>query len=169
MSPAISWPIASLTPLARARALAAAFPSAALSESTLDASFAETWGFIADLPRSVPRFDRDVSAISIRTRLDIGDGAEHLTATVRNHGVPWPFTVRLEPGFCLMRARGRAYTVVMAAAPEPGDPARTRFVHVEAVPLPGTGFLRPLLARLVAHDVDNLAALARAGFRDDRR
>lgn len=90
---------------------------------------------------------------------------EQLTATVHNHGVPWPFTVRLESGFCLMQARGRAFTVVMAAAPEPGNPECTRFVHIEAVPVPGFRFVRPVLGRLVAHDVSNLARLARRRFR----
>ena len=64
-----------------------------------------------------------------------------------------------------MQARGRVYTVVMAAAPEPGDPTRTRFVHLEALPLPGGRFVRPVLERLVAHDLANLARLARGGFR----
>lgn len=165
MSLDISWPPATLTPLARARALAAAIPSAAWAEVTLDASFGDCWGFVADLPHSVPAFDGDVSSIRIRTRVEIGDGVEQLTATVRNHGVPWPFSVRLEPGFCLMQARSRLYTVVMAAAPEPGDPTRTRFLHLEAIARPGGRFVRPVIERLVAHDVANLVRLARRDFR----
>ncbi len=165
MSADIIWPAATLSPIARARAIAAAIPSAGIMESTLDAPFAEAWAFLADLPRSVPQFDRDVSSITVRGRVELGDGAEQLRVTVHNHGVPWPFTVRLESGFCLMRARGRLYTVVMAATPDPADPTRTRFVHVEAVPLPGAGFLRPVLAGLARHDVHHLARLARDGFR----
>lgn len=147
MSAPIVWPEAALDPVARARVVAVSIPAAALAETTLSAPFDETWAWISDLSRSVPSFDRDVSAIRIRSRSDVGGGAEELTATVRSHGVPWPFTVRLEPGFCLMQARGRAYVVVMAAVPEPGDPTRTRFVHVEGVALQGTGVLRPVLER----------------------
>lgn len=165
MSPDISWPPAELTPLVRARALAAAIPSAASAEVTLAAPFADCWRFIADLPHSVPAFDGDVSSLRIRTRVEIGDGVEQLTATVHNHGVPWPFSVRLESGFCLMQARARLYTVVMAAAPEPGDPTRTRFLHVEAVPLLGGRLVRSVIERLVAHDMANLARLAQRGFR----
>jgi hypothetical protein len=164
MNPDVSWPTATLDPLARARLLAASIPSAARAEATLDAPFAEAWAWLEDLPRSVPSFDRDVSAIRIRSRVDLAGGAQQLAASVSNHGVRWPFTVRLEPGFCLMQARARAYVVVMAAAPEPGDPTRTHFVHVEAVPLPGAGFLRPLLTRLVRADLAAMVRLARNGF-----
>jgi hypothetical protein len=165
MSPEIAWPTATLSPVARARMLAASIPSAAIAEATLDAPFGETWAWLEDLPHSVPEFDRDVSAIRIRSTVDLGDGAQRLRASVSNHGVRWPFTVRLEPGFCLMQASARVYVVIMAAAPEPGDPSRTRFVHVEGVPLPGAGFLTPVLARLVTVDVANIARLARRGFR----
>jgi hypothetical protein len=164
MSPQIAWPTAGLDPLARARVLAAAMPGAAFAQRTVDAPFATTWGWIEDLPRSVPTFDRDVSAIRIRTRVDRGAGVQDLTATVRTHGIPYPFTIRLEPGFCLMQARARAYVVMMAAAPVAGDPSRTRLVHVEGVPLPGAGLLRPVLARLVEGDVNRIAQLARDGF-----
>jgi hypothetical protein len=165
MSPEIAWPTATLGPLARARSLAASIPSAAIAESTLDAPFGETWAWLADLPQSVPEFDRDVSAIRIQSTVDLGDGVQRLRASVSNHGVRWPFTVRLEPGFCLMQARARVYVVIMAAAPETGDPSRTRFVHVEGVPLPGVGFLAPVLGRLVTADLANMARLARRGFR----
>jgi hypothetical protein len=162
---AVDWPVAGLDPLARARVLAAALPSAGLAEGVLDAPFDETWRWIEDLPRSVPAFDRDVSAIRIRSRATRADGAEDLTATVRAHGVPYPFAVRMERGFCLMQARARAYLVVMAAAPDPEASGRTRFVHVEGVPVPGSGFLRPVIERLVAADVRSLVRLAREGFR----
>jgi hypothetical protein len=164
MSSPIVWPVAGLDPLARARVLAASIPGAASAEATLDAPFDETWAWIEDLPRSVPSFDRDVSAIRIRTRVDRGAGVQDLTAMVRTHGVPFPFDVRLEPGFCLMQARARAYVVVMAAAAVPDDPTRTRMVHVEGVPLPGAAVLRRVIARLVAGDVATLTRLARDGF-----
>lgn len=166
MTPDRTWPTATLDPLRRARVLAAAWPSAAIAETTLDAPFAETWAWIADLPRSVPTFDNDVTGIEIRSRTAV-DGGEELAATVRTHGVPWPFSVRLEDGFCVMTGRARAYLVVMGAMPDPDAPERTRFAHVEAVPLPGTGVVRPVLARLVAADVAHLRRLARTGFRRD--
>ena len=166
MSPQVAWPIAALDPIARARVLVASMPGAALAERTIDAPFAEAWAWIEDLPHSVPSFDRDVSAIRIRTRVDHGDGVADLTAAVRTHGlIPYPFTIRLEPGFCLMQARARAYVVVMAAAPVPDDPTRTRMVHAEGVPLPGARLLRPVIARLVDGDVDRIAQIARDGFR----
>lgn len=166
MSAEIAWPAAELDAVARARVLVASMPGAASAETTIDAPFDETWAWIEDLPRSVPSFDRDVSAIRIRTRVDRGDGSAELSATVRTHGlIPYPFTIRLEPGFCLMQARARAYVVVMAAAPVPDDPARTRFLHAEGVPVPGAGLLRPVLARLVEGDLRRIATLARDGFR----
>jgi hypothetical protein len=54
-----------------------------------------------------------------------------------------------------MRASARLYLVGMAAVPE-GD--RTRFRHVEGVPVPGIGrFARPLVRREVAGDLANMA------------
>jgi hypothetical protein len=164
VTPDRAWPTATLDPLRRARVLAAAWRSAAIAETTLEAPFAETWDWITDLPHSVPAFDRDVTGIEIRSRAAV-DGGEDLAVTVHTHGVPWPFGVRLEDGFCVMTGRARAYLVVMAAMPDPDAPDRTRFAHVEAVPVPGTGLLRPVLTRLVAADVANLRRLARAGFR----
>lgn len=164
MSPSIEWPRAGLDPIMRARVLAASIPSAAAAETVLDAPFADTWAWIEDLPRSAPAFDRDVSSIRIRSQVDRGDRVRDLTATVRTHGVPYPFAIRLEPGFCVMQARARAYLVVMAAAPMPGDPGRTRFVHVEGVPWPGTGFLAPVIERLVRADVRALRRIVAAGL-----
>jgi hypothetical protein len=88
---------------------------------------------------------------------------EHIRMRATSYGVPLPFDVFLEDGFCLMRARARLYLVVMAAAPEDGG-LRTRFLHMEAVPLPGTAVLRPLLRREVRSDLANLARIAAGGF-----
>jgi hypothetical protein len=64
--------------------------------------------------------------------------------------VPTRFDVDLtDDGWCLMVARHRLFTVVMAAVPE-GD--RTRPIHVEAV-APRVGrLLRPVVQRNVAAD-----------------
>jgi hypothetical protein len=73
-------------------------------------------------------------------------------------GVPVPllFTVRLERGFCLMRGKAHLYLVGMAAVAE-GE--RTRFCHVEGVPLPliGRG-ARPLVRREIEGDIDGIVA-----------
>ena len=62
-----------------------------------------------------------------------------------------------------MQARARLYLVLMAAEPH-DDGARTRFFHLEAVPLPGTRLLRGYLQRVVDADFRNLARLAARGF-----
>jgi hypothetical protein len=62
-----------------------------------------------------------------------------------------------------MQARARLYMVLMAAEPH-DDGARTRFFHLEAVPLPGTRVLRRYLQRVVAADLRNLVRLAAGGF-----
>jgi hypothetical protein len=50
-------------------------------------------------------------------------------------------------------------------AAEPDDTGtRTRFFHLEAVPLPGARLLRDRLRREVAADLRNLARLAAQGF-----
>ena len=105
MTPSIEWPRAGLDPITRAHVLAASIPSAVAVETILAAPFADIWAWLEDLPRSVPAFDHDVSGIRIRSEVDRGDGVRDLTATVRTHGVPYPFAIRLEPGFCLMQAR----------------------------------------------------------------
>ncbi len=70
--------------------------------------------------------------------------------TATSHGVSLPFRVRIEDGFCMMSGKARLYLVVMAAVPEDGG-ERTRFLHLEAIPLPGT---RPL-RRSLQHEVDS--------------
>ncbi|HUI04517.1 MAG TPA: hypothetical protein VLZ77_13320 [Acidimicrobiales bacterium] len=161
-APGARWPVAALGPIARARALAAAVPGAASAEGVLDAPYDVAWPWVADLEHSVPRFDAQVRALRVLERRPHGD-AEELRIRATSFGVSLPFTVRLENGFCLMQARRRLYLVVMAAEPvEEG--ARTRFFHMEAVPLPGTRPLRRHLRRAVAADLRNLTRLASSGF-----
>jgi hypothetical protein len=156
------WPVASLGPIGRARALGRSIPGAAWAEGILDAPYSTTWPWIADLETSVPRFDTQVRAVHVVQR-GHADGAERLRITASTFGVPFPFDVRLEDGFCLMQARARLYLVLMAAEPHDGG-ARTRFFHLEAVPLPGGRLLRGHVQRAVDGDLRNLTRLAAAGF-----
>jgi hypothetical protein len=156
------WPMASLGPIARARVLGASVPSAAWAEGILEAPYEVAWPWVADLEMSVPRFDTQVRRLHVGERR-AEDGAEILRITASTFGIPVPFTVRLEDGFCLMQARARLYMVLMAAEPH-DDGTRTRFFHLEAIPLPGTRFLRGYLQRVVAADLANLTRLAAQGF-----
>lgn len=127
-----AWPAAALSPVGRARALAAGLPGAALREATLDAPFADVWGFVADLERSVPRFDDTVRWLEVVER----DG-DRLRARAGSAwwmaGVPLGFDVELVEGWCWMVARPRLYVVGMAAEPDPDDPGRTRYAHLEGI------------------------------------
>jgi hypothetical protein len=155
------WPDAELDPLARLGLVQATMPGSALAEAVIDAPFEDVWGYVSDLERSVPEFDRLVRRIRIRSRRpDVGDGAERLDVQAWEVGLPVPlrFDVRLEPGLCLMRGWGRLYFVGMAARPE-GD--RTRFRHVEGVPLPGARLLRPVFRRTTSDDMAGLIAALR--------
>jgi len=156
------WPVAGLGPIGRARALGASIPSAAWAEAVLDAPYDETWPWITDLETSVPSFDTQVRKVRVLERAPL-DGAERLRITASSYGVAFPFEVRLEEGFCLMQARARLYLVVMAAEPHDGG-ARTRFFHLEAIPLPGARLVRGYLQRAVDGDLRNLARLAARGF-----
>jgi hypothetical protein len=156
------WPMATLGPIARARALGASIPSAAWTEGILDAPYDTVWPWVTDLEVSVPTFDTQVRKVRVTERAP-GDGAERLRILATTYGVAFPFVVRLEEGFCLMQARARLYLVLMAAEPHDGG-ARTRFFHLEAVPLPGTSLLRGHLQRVVDGDFRNLARLAAKGF-----
>lgn len=160
------WPLATLSPVARARALAAALPGAGYAETTIDAPFAEAWAIIADLERSVPDADTTVRSLRIRSRRVLEDerGAsidgpvEQLRLFAwANPPIPLLLDARLEPGYCLMRVPGRLFVIVMAAEPHPTDPTRTIYGHVEVVPRALGRPLRRLLDRVVAGDA--------AGFR----
>lgn len=154
------WPTAHLDPIRRAKILAAAIPGAVAAEMVIDAPYRPTWAWVTDLERSVRSFDQQVTSIRVRSREATDEpGVERLRITATTRGVvPLRFDVRLEDGFCLMRGRARLYLVVMAAVPE-GD-NRTRFLHMEGVPLPGGRLLRPILQREVRSDLRNLKRLA---------
>jgi hypothetical protein len=153
----IDWPTASLDPIARAKVLGRAIPSAAWQETIVDVPYERAWSWIRDLERSVPSFDRVVSRLRVRA-VHVEDGAEQLALSVSNFGIPIPFEARIEEGFCLMQARARLYLVVMAATPA-DDGRRAHVLHLEAVPLPGTGFLRRFIQREVKNDLANMTRL----------
>jgi hypothetical protein len=157
----VEWPVATLDPIRRAKVLGAAIRSAAWAEGVIAAPWAETWAWITDFERSVPRFDHDVDSIKVHERSREAD-VERVQLTARSHGVPIRFDVRVEDGFCLMRGWARLYVVVMAAQPA-DDGKHTRFLHLEGVPLPGTKLLRGRLRRMVSADLRHLSQLAQQG------
>lgn len=156
----IDWPTASLDPIRRLKVLAAAVPGSAWAEATLDAPFDQVWPWLTDFERSVARFDAQVQRVQVRRRW-IEDGAERVDLVATTFGIPVPLRARVERGFCLMAARARAYLVVMAAVPDEG---RTRFCHLEAVPIPGAKVSHGAIQRAVTSDVENISRLAAAGF-----
>ncbi|HEX3839648.1 MAG TPA: hypothetical protein VHU85_02545 [Acidimicrobiales bacterium] len=164
-APESGWPAAALDPIGRARVLAATIPSAAYHHGVIDAPYAAVWPRVIDLENFTPRFDSQVDRVVIHHREEHGE-ITHLRMSATSHGVSLPFRVRIEDGFCLMRGTARLYLVVMAAVPEDGG-ARTRFLHLEAIPLPGTGLLRRFIQREVDSDFSNLSRLAESGFPED--
>jgi hypothetical protein len=159
MTERTDWPVATLTPLARARALAAGIPGAGYLETVFDVPYEEAWPRLSDIERSVPAADRAVRRITIEQRRRLDDGAEELRmVTTSPFGVSTAFTARMEDGFGLMRAKGRVYVVVMAA--EPTDDGRTRFGQLEAVPRRWGRILRWLMRFAVADDLKGFRKVA---------
>ena len=165
-----TWPTAALGPRARLRALAAGLPGAVLVERVIDAPFEDVWGFIADLERSVPTFDQDVRGLRITDR----DGTRlqaRAASSWRAGFVPLAFAIDLEPGWCWMVSRPHLYVVGMAAEPDPDDPGRTRYAHLEGIALrhrllaPVARATRGQTRRHVRSDI---AGIARQVTRDDR-
>ena len=149
-----AWPEARLDPIRRLHVVAAGLPNAGVGEITVDVPYDEAWAWLMDLERSVPTFDTVVRRTKVRGR--DRRGRLLLTAWQRGNPIPMPFVVTVEDGWCLMQARGRAFVVLMAAVPT-ADGRGTRYAHAEAVPIPGTGFLRPRLQRMVDGDLRGVA------------
>jgi hypothetical protein len=151
------WPVATLDPIQRVRLLAETVPGCVLVERVVPGTAADLWAYLSDLT-NVGSFDQFVGKVRIHERRVVEEReagvVEELvvTAHVPSWGPGLPMDIRLEPGLCLMRARARLYLVVMAVADE-GDGEHVRHAHLEGVPLPGAGLLRPLLRRHVAADV----------------
>jgi hypothetical protein len=147
----VTWPVVELDAITRLRAVAAAFPNAGVGEVVLDVPFDDVWSWMMDFERTTARFDTAVRKVRIRSRTT---SSLRMWAWSRGIPVPFHFDARIEPGFCMMRATGRAFLVLMAAVPD-GD-GRTRYAHAEAVPLPGLARLRPRLQRMVDADLGRL-------------
>jgi hypothetical protein len=155
------WPAATLDPIRRARILAAAVPGG-FAEVVLDVPYERAWAWLTDLERSVPAFDRRVDRLRITARRPARDGvAEDLSFVATRHRLSLPFTARLEDGWCVMRARGQLFVVVMAAMPD--GAARTRYAQLEAMPRPGGRLLKRHFGRDVQHDVKGIRALLSPG------
>ncbi len=145
------WPSAELDCVRRMRILVAAMPRAAYRERVLDAPFDDVWRVASDLERGTPQWEKNLAALAI-----LRQDADRFEVEIRS-----PFGVRLRaravlrPGWCVMQ--GQLFAVGMAATPE-GE--RTRFAHFEALRLPGTGVLRPLLRHRIHHEFETLERLA---------
>ncbi len=159
------WPVASLDPIGRAKVLAATIPSAAYHHGVIDAPYEAVWSHAIDFENFTPRFDSQVDRVVIHHREEQGE-VTHVRMTATSHGISLPFRVRIEDGFCMMSGKARLYLVVMAAVPEDGG-ERTRFLHMEAIPRPGTRRLRRSLQHEVDSDFSNLKRLAESGFPEE--
>ena len=151
------WPQGRLDTVARLRVVETAVRGLGTAERIIDAPYSEVWDFVSDLERAVPAFDSLVRKLRVRGRRPLPGGGERLDVLSWSTGspVPMPFDVHLENGLCLMHARGRLFFVGMAAVPD--GPGRTRFRHVEGVPLPGGNLLRPVFRRTSRADLDRIA------------
>jgi hypothetical protein len=156
-----NWPTVELGPLDRLRVLSRVLPGVWMEERVIAAPFDEVWGFASDLERA-PEFDTDLHSVRIVSREE-----DRLKIRVRADvfGLalpPMPVAVELRTGWCWMRSP--LYVVGMAAVAE-GD--RTRFGHLEGVPLHGPpsvqALMRPIawMSRLrhrrhIPHDIDGI-------------
>jgi hypothetical protein len=157
----MTWPTVELDRVDQLRVLSRALPGVAFVERVIAAPFAVVWGFVADLPNSVPQFDRDVASIRIVERDD-----DRLKVVSRPPYLP--FGVRLDAelrdGWCWMVARPQLYVVGMAAEPV-GE--HTRFAMLEGMSFASPAGLRRALSPISAisrwrhlrhlpHDVDGI-------------
>ena len=150
------WPSSELDPVRRMRILVAAMPQAAFRERVLDAPFDAVWRVAGDLEHGTPQWKKDVAALAILQQEN-----DRLEVEIRSHlGIRLRAGAVLRPGWCVMQAR--LVAVGMAATPE-GE--RTRFAHFEALRLPGTGLLRPLLRHRIHHEFETLELLAQRNRR----
>jgi hypothetical protein len=146
-----TWPSSELDPVRRMRILVAAMPHAAFRERLLDAAFDDVWGIAGDLEHGTPLWEKNTAALTVLRR-----EGERLEVEIRS-----PFGLRLRalgvlrPGWCVMQ--GRLFAVGMAASAE-GQ--KTRFAHFEAVSLPASRLLRPLLRHRIHHEFETLERLA---------
>lgn len=144
------WPAATIDPVSRMRALAAALPNVALDETRFDVPFDHLWSFIADLEGNTPRFEGAVTDLRILSRE--GDSLRLKARTPPGFWVL--FDVALRPGWCLMQSR---YGQVGMAA-KPDGPSASRFIHFEGSSIFGR-LMRPYFAWNIQQDFRRLRAL----------
>jgi len=157
MSMRTDWPVAALDPVRRLRVLAAAVPGAVVRERLMDAPFDAVWSVAGDLEGGVPRFEPLVARARILWRH--GDRLTlETTSPMRRRS---RFDVELGTGWCLMQEQGRRYLVGMAAEPDPDDPRRTRFAHLEGVPRVLGRLAVPIVDLAVRNDLRGIERLAR--------
>ncbi len=157
MTARTDWPVATLGPVARLRVLGAAIPGAVVRERLMGAPFDAVWGVAGDLEHGVPRVEPAVASARILWR-----HGDRLTLETRSPGgMRTRFDVELRPGWCLMQEQGRRYLVGMAAEPDPDDPGRTRFAHLEGVPRRLGRLVVPLVDLAVRNDLRGIERLAR--------
>jgi Polyketide cyclase / dehydrase and lipid transport len=133
------WPVVDLDPIQRLRVLSRVLPGVWMEERVIDAPFEEVWGLASDFERA-PEFDTDVRSVRVLSRQ--GDQLRlRVRADILGVGVPaGGVAVELREGWCWMRSP--IYVVGMAAVRE-GD--RTRFGHLEGVPIRGPEVVQRLL------------------------
>lgn len=145
-----AWPSATVDPVNRMRALAAALPNIAIDETRFDVPFDQLWSFIADLEGNTPRFEGAVTDLRILSR-----EGDSIRLKARTPAGFWTaFDVILRPGWCLMRSRYGH--VGMAARPE--GPDASRFLHFEGSSVLGR-LTRPYFAWNIRQDFRRLRSL----------
>ncbi len=148
-----AWPTATLDGVRRLQVLAAVLPGVHLEEREVSLPFEQVWGFMSDIERNVPRFDRDVASVRVTRR-----EADHIRVITRTRrGLVVPFRVEIESGFMLMQAPARSYVVGSAASAL--DAGRTRYAHLEGVPRRVGRIRNARTARHVVADIEGIARL----------
>ena len=158
MSMRTDWPVTTLGPVRRLQVLGASIPGAVVRERLMDAPFDAVWAIAGDLEGGVPRFEPAVASARIVWRQDDRLTLETASPMRRRSR----FDVQLQRGWCLMQEQRRRYLVGMAAEPDPDDPRRTRFAHLEGVPRPVGRLLVPFVDLAVRNDLRGIERLARA-------
>ncbi len=129
-------PDAPVDPLVRLRALAAAIPGSAVTETVIAAPFDVVWAVASDLEVELPHFVTDVCSV----RVTPGPSDRSVAVILGHSGLRGRFDVVLRPGWCLMQSR---FVIGAMAATPAGD--ATSFAFLAALRLPAARTLSPLL------------------------
>ena len=154
---AASLPGATLDPIRRLRVLAQSVPGATLIEQLLDAPLDDVWAVATDFPTYLHRFEGGIRSARVLAAHGPDDDRAIDLRIQTIVGLPMRMNAIVRPGYCWMEARPRLYVVGLAAI---ADGARTRFAHVEGLPVPGGRLLAPLIRLAMAGDLRRIEALA---------